>query len=312
MAIAGSWLAGAVTPSEYDSATRWGTGINPIHGQRDTSGRPGATKLALGHTDDDSYVPESLLGPEQWGYSSEDAAAFPGEDYRYLAVDHPNLDEPSYVRGDRGGPGTYSHEVANFPPWGPHGTNDEDPDAWPQPGWPGGSALRAESNQAENELTHAIAVPTAGVSGGWLNKQHGAVLAGRDADPSQVMVNTSSRQLSSHLDNVRAGARDTDSLRTAIANRLTGMKVKIYGKSLGMGGGAGAPDMAPVTQDLPYRPWYFRSAGLPPAEAHQYNEMTYFDPVLRSLPSDAGDQVVTSESDMETGDFGYTGGDYFA
>lgn len=311
MAIAGSWLAGNITPAEYSGSTRWGTGINPIHGVRDNSGRPGGTKLALGGTDDDAMVPEEILGPAQWGYSAEDAAMFPGEDYRYVAVDHPNWDEPLASRGDRGGPGTYSHEVLDFPQWGPHGTDPEDPDAWPLPGWPGGSRLRAESAQAENELIHQIAVPTPGVSGGWLNKQHGAVLDGRDADPSQVMVNTSERQLRSHLDNTRATGRATDDLRTAIANRLTGMKAKLYGKSFGMGGGPGTPDMALVTQDLPYRPWFYRQGAMPPAEVHQWNELTAFEPVLRSLPSDAGDQVVTQEAGITPDDYGYSGGDYF-
>jgi hypothetical protein len=118
------------------------------------------------------------------------------------------------------------------------------------------------------------------------------------------------RQLHETRDNAAAAARATDDLRASIATRLTGMKVRHWPMSEAMGGGPGTPDMRPVTQDLPYRPWYFRKAASPPPEAHTWNEVTYFSPIQRSVPSDAGEQVTAAES-AAPADWGYAEGDYF-
>jgi hypothetical protein len=313
VAIAGSWLAGAVTPADYAGATRWGTGINPVHALYD-SHKPGQTKEPLGSTADSGSPPEEILGPAMWGYSVEDAAVYGGEDYRYVDIDHPNRGESVVGRGDRGGPGAYALEVADFPAWGPHGADTEDPDAWQLPGHPGGARIRSDSHQAEDELVHMIAVPTRGVSGGWLNKAHGAVEEAQTSDPAQYEMTTSMQQLHRQFDNGRATGRGTDDPRTPIGNRLTGVKEKHYAMSVGMGGGPGAPDMAVLSTDsIPRRPWFYRSAGVPPAEDHTWNEITYFDPIGRELPSDAGDQVTTMETQiLSDSSYGYAGGDYVA
>jgi hypothetical protein len=315
MAVAGTWKAGAITPSEYVGAERWGTGINPVHAVRDSGSRETGIKenlLPLGADDaEGGVVPEEILGPEQWGYSSEEASLFPGEDYRYLVTDHPNWDDGTVGRADRDGQimeaGAYP-QPEGWPSWGPHGTGgDQD---FPLQDYPGGENLRAYSDGSETETSRAIAVPTPGWRGGWLNKAHGALEEAEPSDPSQYEINTSMNQLHRQLDNGRAVARGTDDPRSSISNRLTGMKVKGYAKSFGMGGGPGTPDMRQQGQNLPYRPWFFRQGAMPPPPDTMYGTMTSFDPIERTLPVDAGEYVVTQEAPQDDGTSGYSDGDY--
>jgi len=312
VAIAGSWKAGAVTPSEYAGALRWGTGIDPIHGVRDSGSRTLGIKenlLPLGAGGEGDSVPENLLGPEMWGYSSEDAALYQGEDYRYLEDDHPNWGENELGRADRDGDimteGLYP-QPEGWPSWGPHGAENQD---FPLGSWPAGENVRAYSDGAEVENSRAIAVPTPGWRGGWLNKAHGAVEEAETSDPSQYEVTTSLVQLHKTRANDAAVLRGTDDARSPIATRLTGQKVRVFAMSSGMGGGPGSPDMAVLDQDLPYRPWFFRSAGLPPAPDTFYGTMTAFEPIQRTLPVDAGEYVTRSETPDEDGTYGYSGED---
>jgi hypothetical protein len=318
MAIAGSWKAGSVTPSEYTGSLRWGTGINPVHSVRDAGTRDTGIKenlLPLGTGDEGGIIPESLLGPQQWGYSAEEAAMYPGEDYRYLADDHPNWGENSAGRPDRDGDifaqGLYP-QPEGWPSWGPHGAGHGE-SGFPLAGWPGGAALRSWSDGWDIEKDLPIAVPTPGWRGGWLNKAHGQVEEAETSDPSQYEVTTSMTQLHRSRDNDRAVARGTDDPRSQIATRLTGQKEKHYARSSGMGGGPGTPDMAQQPQDLPYRPWFFRQGAMPPPPDTTYGTITYFDPVERTLPADAGEYVVTQEAAAAGPDsgYGYTEGDYF-
>jgi hypothetical protein len=309
MAIAGSWKAGAVTPSEYTGALRWGTGINPIHGVRDPGSRVTGVKenlLPLGAGDQGADVPESILGPSQWGYCSEDAAMFPGEDYRYLD-DHPDWGEtPQRAQPDLAGlPGTQ-----DWPEWGPHGTDETDYDAWPLPAWPGGEDVRAVSEGAEVENCRAIAVPTRGWRGGWLNKAHGPVEEAETSDPSQYEVTTSLVQLHKTRVNDAAVLRGTDDARAPIPTRLTGQKVRVFAMSEGMGGGPGTPDMGQQGQDLPYRPWFYRQGAMPPPPDTTYGTMTGFEPIERTLPVDAGEYVVVQEAAAaDDSSYGYSGED---
>lgn len=314
MAIAGSWRSGAVTPSEYVGATRWGTGINPIHAVRDAGSRETGIKenlLPLGSGSQGADVPEDMIGPAQWGYSTEEAALYPGEDYRYLADDHPNWGDNSVGRPDRDGDIMVAGKLPQpegFPDWGPHGVSYPD---FQLPGYPGGEDLRAYSDGTDVEKLHAIAVPTRGYRGGWVNKAHGKVEEAETSDPKQYEINTSMNQLHRSLDNGRAVARRTDDPRSAIATRLTGQKVKVYAKSSGMGGGPGTPDMAPVGQQLPYRPWFYRQGAMPPPPDTYYGTMTAFEPIERTLPVDAGEYVTQQESAPADGSYGYSSEDFY-
>jgi len=308
MAISGAWKAGTVTPAEYVGALRWGTGINPIHAVPDSGTRVTGIKenlLPLGSGDDGGEVPESLLGPEQWGYSSEEAALYPGEDYRYLD-DHPNWDDPTPRDQDSLTDGPVG--TRDWPSWGPHGTDPDSP--WPLAGYPGGDGMRAISEGAEIENAKAIAVPTRGWRGGWLNKAHGAVERAETSDPSQYEITTSMVQLDKTRVNDAAVLRGTDDPRAPIPTRLTGQKEKVYAKSSGMGGGPGTPDMAPLCQDLPYRPWFYRQAAVPPPPDTYYGTMSGNEPIERTLPVDAGEYVTVQEAPPDDGTYGYTEGDY--
>jgi hypothetical protein len=307
MAVAGSWRAANLTPLEYDGATKWGTGVNPIHAIPESFQR-GGTKLPLGSTGPGDVSPEIILGPVQWGYQAEDAQFYQGEDYRYIEVDTPNWTENTTGRGDRGGPGLYGQEVADYPAWGVY--NDDDTTGeFPVGGPTGGAALRAESHESDIERHRLIAVPTPGVSGGWLNKIHGNVNTPRTSDPSQYEIATGLKQTSSHLENTRAVARGTDQGRAPIGNRLTGVKVKSYAKDINMGGGPGTPDMLPQQQDeIPKRPFFFRQGAMPPPEEHTWGEITYWTPIQRTVPDDAG-ATVTAQEATQQDSYGYTGED---
>jgi len=307
MAYAGAWRAASVTPLEYDGATRWGTGVNPVHAVPEGLPR-GEIKLPLGSTGTGGVAPESILGPAQWGYQAEDATFYAGEDYRYLRDDHPNWDEPTVGRPDRDGDimeeGKYP-QPEGWPSWGPANLDGTSGD-FPLTGPPGGAGVRSFSDQAEIERGRLIAVPTQGYTGGWVNKAHGNVNEARTSDPSQYEVNTGLRQLHGTLANTREVARGGEP-RAPVETRLTGVKVKSYAKSLQMGGGPGTPDMFPQQQDgIPKRPFYFRQGAMPPPEAHTWNEITYFDPIQRVVPDDAGASVTTLSTDVGGGGYGYT------
>ena len=143
-----------------------------------------------------------------------------------------------------------------------------------------------------------------------MNKAHGAVERAETSDPSQYEVATSLVQLDKTRVNDAAMARGTDDPRAPIPTRLTGQKEKIYARSSGMGGGPGTPDMAPLAQDLPYRPWFYRSAGLPPPPDTMFGTMTANEPIERTLPVDAGEYVTVQEAPPDDGTYGYTEGDY--
>jgi hypothetical protein len=314
MAIAGSWFAGAVTPSEYIGATRWGTGVNPIHAQRNQGTRDTGIKenlLPLGTATEGGFVPENILGPAMWGYSSEDAALFPGEDYRYLEADHPNWGDTMVGRPDRDGEifaAGREPQPEGWPSWGPHGV--EDPDM-PVASWPGGETLRSYADGGDVENSRVIAAPTPGWRGGWLNKAHGAVEEAETSDPSQYEMTTSLTQLHQTRVNDAAVVRGTDELRAPIETRLTGMKARYFAKSEHMGGGPGSPDMAPVTQGLPYRPWFYRQGAMPPPPDTTWGTMTAFDPIRRNPPATARGTITLSEEGAPDATYGYSEGDYF-
>jgi hypothetical protein len=313
MAIAGTWKAGAVTPSEYVGATRWGTGINPIHGVYDNAGRPTASKETLiGGDPQSDFVPESVIGPELWGYSDEDALTYPGEDYRYLTDEHPNWGQDSAGRGDRDSiDGTAQFSEQDWPSWGPHEVTEEDAVAgWPLSGPPGGANVRANSSGSDVEHSRAIAVPTPGWRGGWLNKAHGRIEEAEPSAQSQYEITTSMAQLHQTRVNDAAVARGTDDPRAPIETRLTGEKVKHYAADFSTGGGPGTPDMRQQSSDLPYRPWFFRTAAVPPPPDTMFGTMTQFDPIERTLPVDAGEYVVIQEAGPDDdANYGYTSED---
>lgn len=293
MAVKGGWRAANVVPEDFAAATQWGTGVNPVHAVR--AGIPrGDIKEPLGAAGPADMAPEYVIGPTLWGYQAEDAQIYPAEDYGYLRYDHPNWGETTVGRADRDGDIMAYGKVPQpegWPSWGPANL-DGDTGDFPLSGPPGGLAVRAYSDGSDEERERPIAIPGYGVSGGWLNKAHSEVNTPVTSDPAQYELATGIVQTSRQLDNGRATARGTDELRTPIANRLTGMKVKDYAKDWNMGGGPATPDLRPQDTDrIPKRPFIFRTVGAPALEAHTWNEITYFEARQRTVPDTAGSLV---------------------
>jgi hypothetical protein len=290
VAISGSWAARSANASSYTGALRWGTGYNPIHELRDNPGRVTGVKGNLSPIGDPSDAPpEQLIGPDDfvcddWGGDEP----YPGEDFRYQD-ERPrwNATTPDFREA------TDDPAQGEWAAWGVY--NDANPvDGFPQPGPTGGMAVALDISHGEDqERQAAIAVPTRGVSGGWLNKARGQV-AENEAQPvgdpaEQWAVNAGQVQgpgLKSS-DNVRALGRGTDAPRTGIMSRTAGMVFRNYPQSFGNGGGPGTADMFPRQQTAGLkRPFVSRHPTLPPGEEHTWNEMEGRVPLQRTVPPD--------------------------
>jgi hypothetical protein len=186
-----------------------------------------------------------------------------------------------------------SPAMGEQPAWGVY--YDSDPtDIWPLPGPTGGTQQWLDVSHGENvERQHAIAVPTRGVSGGWLGKVRGAAALPEAQDPSQEgfvwSINSAAVQGPGlkELVNDRAVQRGTDTPRSGIQSRVAGMATKVYALSYGMGGGPGTPDMQPFQQTAGLkRPWLTRTASLPRAEQHFMNTMEGRSAIARQMSPD--------------------------
>jgi hypothetical protein len=232
----------------YVGSRKWGTGINPIHRQK--QGYEGRN-LAPG-----SYEPVNTgLVNEYYGFTDEDMAA----SYQDLGwmKQHPNLGDPS-IRGH-----------VDMPSWG-YG-----PTAGPQGA--GKRALRQGMNPRES---HPNQVQSGSSAAGWLNKITGAVLDSVTSDDSQLYVQTSMTQRDQTRVNDRAVNRGTDDARHGIPSRIPGMKVLVYS------GDYRHDEMTPKEQTFGYRPWRYRTAGTGPREWMLPNEMYVSEPLRRELPVD--------------------------
>ena len=321
MAISGSWAARAANAQSYTGALRWGTGVNPVHGLRDNPGRvtgPKTTLYPLGDASD--AVADTILLDDDFVEADWDGGGvYPGEDFRYQD-DEPRWDQvtPQFRDATLGNPA-----MGEWTEWGP---------AYPESGdFPlGGPTMGMDaaldvSHGEDQERQHAIAVPTRGVPGGWLNKARGEVArpeAQQVGDPAaQWAVNTGQVQGQGlkTLDNERALQRGTDGPRTGIQSRTAGMVVRNFPQSFGNGGGAGTADMFPFQQTAGLkRPFVSRHPGMPPAEEHYWNEMEGRVPLQRTVPPDpyqgdpetAGstggtDAIYDLGGDGATADWGY-------
>lgn len=288
MAISGTWSARYANAQAYTGARRWGTGYNPIHEVRDNPGRVTGIKENLFTLGDPSDAPpDNIINADDFvGADWEGEQPYPDEVYRYQEA-RPRWDERTeQFRGE-----SSSAAMGEQGPWGPLYPEDAD---FPLGGPTGGNQDWLNTSHGENvERQHAIAIPTPGVSGGWVNKARGrdAMAEAQDpADPGyQLAINTSPLQgqgVKSRV-NDRAVARGTDAAREPIQARTAGMVARVFGMSLGMGGGAGTPDMQPYQQTAGLkRPFVMRSPTLPPMEDHYWNEMEGRVPLQRTVPPD--------------------------
>jgi hypothetical protein len=290
MGISGLWTQRAAR--DYTGATRWGNGYDPVHAVHDNGrGRVIGTKENLYPLGEPSDVVAEGLTSREIDWVCEDyvdGGPIPGEVFRYQD-DRPRWDKTTFqFRGE-----TNSAAMGEQPAWGPY--FDDDPtDIWPRSGPTGGMQRWLDVSHGENtERQRAIAVPTAGVSGGWLGKVRAALARSEAQDPAQEgfvpTLNTSPVQGQGvkELSNERAVARGTDGPRSSIQSRTAGMVQKVYGQSFGMGGGPGTPDMAPFQQTAGLkRPWVSRTPTLPPEEPHFMNTMEGRVPFSRTVAAD--------------------------
>lgn len=303
MAIGGTWSARYANAQAYTGARRWGTGYNPIHEVRDNPGRVIGTRENLYPLADPSgEVPGQIISPDDYVDVDWDGEQpYPDEVFRYQN-DEPRWDKttPQFRDATMDNPA-----MGEWAQWGPAYPESTD---FPLGGPSGGMAAGLDIGHGEaEERQHAIAAPTRGVSGGWLNKARGRPARPEAQDPSQpgyqLAINTGSVQgqgLKSSL-NDRAVARGTDAAREPIQSRTAGMVFREFAKSFGMGGGPGTADMYPFQQTAGLkRPFVPRKAGLPPIEEHSWNEMEGRVPLQRTVPPDP------FQGDPET--VGVTGG----
>lgn len=293
MAISGSWAARSAGAQAYSGALRWGTGVNPVHALRDNPGRvtgPKTTLYPLGDASD--APPDTILAGDYFVDADWDHQdPYPGEDFRYQDTEPRWGDATETFRGD-----TDSEVMGEWISWGVY--NDPNPvDGFPLAGPTGGMDTALDVSHGEDqERQHAIAAPTRGVSGGWLNKARGAVPqneAQTVGDPTAAWaVNTGQvqgpgLQTLDNTDVTGAAARGTDAAREQIRSRTAGMVVRQFPRSFQMGGGPGVADMFPRQQTPGLkRPFVPRHPGLPPDEQHFMNTMEGRQPIQRTVPPD--------------------------
>jgi hypothetical protein len=246
---------------KYTGSLKWGTGVNPIHGQHSDSGPVGRNLAPGPYT---GLSADTGLIDEQFGYTPEDHLwdGGYGVNLQFMQA-HPNWGDPD------------SHaQTGNFPNWGETGIDYR--------------SLKIGTDAKEGM---AQVLPNETVSEGWINKPHGSILDSRTSDVSQYEINTSWRQRDLSKGNDSATARGTDDPRHPIATRLVGMKVKYFS------GGKRHEDMMPRSQDAHPRPWLYRQTddGIPPGYLGA-NTMVVNEPIQREVPADVyqGDSEVAS------------------
>lgn len=259
-----SWRQQAGDKS-YAGARKWGTGINPIHGEyQGYEGR----NLALPADIAESTGLETEV-PEDYGFMTEDHIPYTDVDFSFMN-EHPSLGQPTGRGTSRG-----------FPAWG-NG-------AYPIPQ---GTAMRGRKRGMNYRETHPQEIPTGEAGEGWTNKLTTYVLDSRTSDPEQLYVQTSERQRDGIMDNTRATTRGTDAARSEIATRLPGMRLKTYTNQQRL------DDMTPYGQDQQYiRPFFSREAGTGPVQDMLVNDMYVSEPIARTIPADV-DETLIDESDL--------------
>jgi len=308
MGISGGWAARQ--QNQYTGATKWGTGVNPIHGVR-FAGRGrvvGArgTLLPLSAEQPGTVDPGLTSRELDWVCENYQDGTGEGESFRYQD------ERPRWGTG-----GTTFRDDTNSPAmgeqdaWGVYFDNDPS-DIWPLPGPTGGTQIWMDVDHGERvERQHSIQAFTRPVTGGWKSKQRGALAVDTSTqdvtgDGYTFTLNNATHQgqgVQRSL-NDRATGRGTDAAREPIVSRTAGMAEKAYAMSFGMGGGPGTPDMQPfqITAGL-RRPFVTRVAALPPDELHFFNSMEGRSPISRVIPPDPyqGDPEYGGPDDMIEG-----------
>lgn len=283
MAIARNFQNLSLGGVPYTSALKQGTGWNPIHAIRDTEGRniaPDGTAVLV-----DPNLPAATTYDE-YGYTQEDCSWMsPADTGQETGMyDRPTWQEDS-VDSRR-------EVTPMWPSWGP-GPN----------GVPKGTAVRAEEHGAIAGNT-PNQIPNETVSEGWLNKATDGVNEPGSgiSDPDQYVIQTSMRQLRRTRAGSQRGRGSASPYDAPIETRVPGQKVLVYS------GGERHYDMAPKSQDLIIRPFWYRNAGTGIKGWLQPNAMYVSEPLNRDAPGDPY-QGPTVPSSQDSSDYGWTSED---
>lgn len=271
MAIA-SWRDNL--PMSYAGAQKQGTGINPVHALR-------SSVLPVGRVGYEPNLPHGYMtgtasgtGLEgfEWDWEANDE---PQMDLGFTEA-HPNWDE----RPPRATTQDEYVTIENMPPWG--GFDYDGPQ---------GRAMRSWKKAMGWREQHAQEIPAGIAAEGWENKQHGEELDSRDSGTLQLYMQTSSQQRLKIQDNSRAVFRGTDEMRSEIASRQTGMKVKLFTPP----DNNRHEDMYPYQIEYRPRGWRFRSVGTGDVNWMTPNEQRDQYPIRRDVPPDVwqGDTEAT-------------------
>jgi hypothetical protein len=272
MPITGNWKA---RQSLYAGASRWGTGVNPIHAIRDGDGRniapDGTTNL----------VPAELTDPyanDVLGYCDEDSAStLYGYGTETGTADRP--ERPAVTEDFRGS------SLPGFPSWGRR-----------KGGTPGGIAIRAEDHGAEITYTSKEDFARSAAAG-WENKVTSEVNDAETSDPAQYEMQTSMTQ----RDKTREGSQTSGRASTysaPIHSRIPAMMEKKYSGAYRHG------DMLPREQTYAPRPFWNRNAGTGDPSWMKVNETATRTPLQRTPPTDPYQGTYVGATD-----YGYTGED---
>jgi hypothetical protein len=267
MGITGLW---AERRGIQAGANRWGSGVNPIHGQRYPQyGRgtaPGGSEPVhqeLTDTEEDTY-----------GYTPEDSVPW-GHGVATGTSLRPRLGE-----NDR----RNSTQVpSDFPEWGPY-----------RAGRPGGTQIR--SLDRGGDLTHLSRMSYGETAtAGWDNKLHGDEGLAEVSAPSQYVMQTSMVQRNKVREGSQTPSGRASQYMAPIQSRLIGMKSKPM---------TGDPTrhnaMEPREQTFTIRPWWSRNAGTGPTGYLKSNDAYTSTPLTRNPPSDP------YQGPILAGDSGYT------
>jgi len=276
MAITGNYLASV----EYTGARKWGTGINPIHGISTDFAEPTGRKdvqTAQGpNAPGRETLPPGLVNPidlePEYGYTDEDfSSQIWGYGPQTGTSDRPARDVPTQeFRADT--PTMY-------------------PGMGNEPGPPGGFAIRSEEHGDVALNMAKLGDKEETVGEGWENKVVGSYLDAQDADPSQVMMQTSEVQ----RDKVRAGSQRGAGSASEFTAPIGSWRPTWGRRIKPWSGGRRHYDMTPRRQDQIIRPFWYRTAGTGYQQWMAANEAFNYqvDPLQRSPVQDpyAGQQV---------------------
>jgi hypothetical protein len=296
--ITGAWLRN--NQIAYADATKWGTGVNPIH---QFYGGPALRTYGRNNQPPDITPPSEApagfveTGPP-WGYDPSDLAGLDvfASDYQAVnGVYYDNDDRPYWGQSITETRATIPADSAR--PWGSSG------------GFKNilRSVITGPGNV--NMLGHGFSynIPTETVSEGWLNKPStGKLVAGElpdaeTSDPSQYEMQTSMTQRYKTQNNERAVTRGTDDDREPIDSRVAPMKLKVYS------GEQRHIDMFPYQIDQIPRPFHYRTAGTGRSAEMAPNEMFVITTLQRTPPPDPS--MGPEDTSLTEADGGYTAED---